>query len=796
MKIKILNKKSPSGFFTLVISNNLCYLEEDIKINGVIKLITDKLLIIEWIHVSPAVEQEYKYVSEDCIVQNNKKITEDYTYSKYLDTSFNYNLYKLYRTESCEQSIIDKDKKNQLPKDFSTKSYRSLNPDLSNLSDDDLIEHYLNHGIKEKRNYKLSINKHKSHSLRPIFINHEISLTGAPIFLYDFVTYLKNNKIIKNPIMLESYKNNLFDNYNIEKMYHKNNPQKLLKIIQDINPVFIYSNSLNLYYHNIDQFIDYWHKTYFHFHETLSGLDENIISKIKDQKIFVVSDRIKKQFDELGCSCTRVSPPFIPQEKIFHIKNLSLKHRNISNDKVNIGMSGLVSDRKNFHLFYKLAEACPNYNFIWIGGDEDWKISFSKIYGYEPKSLENIKHILHTKNPYHYFADLDYFFLTSKTDPCPIVVLENLLLNNRVITIKDNIFYQHNSSILKENLIEIETSEEDKIIKAFKLLNLNKYLKNNLGEKYITKNFSSPKILSRSNYKDNFLVFNFYAQGNSYIKKHINYFINLINNFNINNKFSYKVFINVNLDNGLKDELSQEKEQFFKQKYQEFFKNIINLEQIQISSNRGWDLNGLLKFINVIYNNNDINENQNVAYLHNKSNVFWREELNKIFYLQDHEIQPYDTVVCDKFFVECLENDLNRNVMKNFHLFKDLSVKKFKFIGGTVFITKLHILKNLYHFNDELISNLTTISTNSDYWISYMTNDEIFDIYYKHYLKDIYNSPIDIESKEIVKKGLAKNYFDLYFNFNKRGIPNFHFEHALERYVGYLISHNKKVKKV
>jgi hypothetical protein len=747
----ISNNLAPNGeYFELVIEeDNSCYCKNCL-VFGEVEKKDKKFITIVWKHINPYIKKEY-------MIDN--------------------------------KTLLDK---NKPPKDFDPKFYKILNPDLSSLTDEELIKHYLNHGIKEKRNYKLSININSSPNFFPLFINHDISLTGAPIFLYDFVTYLKNNKIIKNPIIVEAYKNNLFNNYDIQKMYHENNSEKLLQIIKETNPVFIYSNSLNLYYYNIDKFRDYWHKTYFHFHETLSNLDENILKKIKNQKIFVAANRIKKELKYCGCSNIQIFPPFIPQEKIFHIEN----NKSNKSNKLTIGMSGNICDRKNLKLFYKLAESCPQYEFIWIGG-ENWADNYESLYGHKPLNLPNFTHVPYVKNPYVYYKNLDYFFLTSKNDPCPFVVLENLLINKRVIIIKDNIFYKHNKSILQENLIEIKEKEEEKIIKEFQSLDLKKYEADNVGENYIKKYFSKPKILKKSkNINDDFLIFNFYKSSNDYKEKDINYFTNLINNFNINNKFSYKVFININVDNGIEKEFSQEKEKFFNKIYQKYFKDIINLKEIQISPNKGWDLNGLLIFIKNIYDNNHIDENQNLAYLHSKSNILWRNELNKIFYLKNHEIKPYDTIVCDKFFVECSANDLNRTVMKNYSVFNDLSEMKFNYIQGTVFITKLHMLKNLYDFNYELKSNLTTLTTKNSYWIECMKSDDIFNYYYKYYSNNIYNQPIDLESKEMVEKGLANNFLDLYHKFNKKGIPDLHFEHSLERYIGYLISQNRKAHTV
>jgi hypothetical protein len=752
--IKVINKEAPNKeYFNLVkLYNNECYITEDPKIFGEYSVNENNQVIINWKHTQNSGIKVYDRVGDSATIKAQ--------------------VHKSHRTLT-------------LPEDFDPKEYKTIYADLSGLNDEELVNHYLDHGIKEKRIYKI-IKRDFGPSLYPIFINHDCNLSGAPIFLYDFVTYLKENNIIKNPIIVEPYENNNFDNYEIDKLYHHNDPNRLLGLVHEINPVFIYNNSLSIYFYNINKFKDYWYKTYFHFHETLYDVNKNSLAQIKDQKILVVADRIKKEFETIGCTNVSIFPPFVPQEKIFHIQSLSSKPQK-TNNKVTIGMSGTSCERKNPNLFYKLANAYPQYDFIWIGGEPDWAVC-------ESKPLDNLKHIPNTKNPYSYFANLDYFFLTSKRDPCPIVILENLLLNNRVITIKNNIFYQHNKITLKDNLIEIEENEEDKIIDAFGSLNLSKYIKNDIGANYIKQNFSKPKIIKSTREKNNFLIFNFYKKNNDYNNSQIKYFVNIINNFNINNSLSYKVFINVNVENGFEKKLSKEKEKFFTKKYKEYFDSVLNLENIELSVNMGWDLNGLLSCVNKIYANNNLEENnQKLAYLHSKSNLLWREELNKIFYLREDEIEPYDTVINDRFCLECKVNDLNRAVLRSHSVFDDVYEQSFKFIGGTIFITKLHHIKKLYDLNKELKLNLTTMSTKNDFWVSCMKDKIIFDEYYNYYLHNIYNEPIDLESKEIVEKGLAHNFLELYNKFGKKGIPDFHFEHALERYIGFLILENKKV---
>lgn len=75
---------------------------------------------------------------------------------------------------------------NKLPKDFDLKNYKIMNPDLCDLGGYQLILHYLNHGIKEQRKYKLI----EEYDPNITFTNLE----------YEFSTSIKNIHINKNKI--------------------------------------------------------------------------------------------------------------------------------------------------------------------------------------------------------------------------------------------------------------------------------------------------------------------------------------------------------------------------------------------------------------------------------------------------------------------------------------------------------------------------------------------------------------------------------------------------------------------
>jgi hypothetical protein len=147
-------------------------------------------------------------------------------------------------------------------------------------------------------------------------------------------------------------------------------------------------------------------------------------------------------------------------------------------------MCGQISERKNYKLFIKVSTLYPNYNFIWIGDN-------SNIFD----NYENIYHISNTENPYKYYKQLiDYFMLFSIIDPCPYVILENILLNNNIIVFKPNILYNHNNISL-QSFYHIYPYE----ISLYNCrMAINRYVKNkkinniNFGQIYIKNTFSYP----------------------------------------------------------------------------------------------------------------------------------------------------------------------------------------------------------------------------------------------------------------------------------------------------------------
>lgn len=746
------------------------------------------------------------------------------------------------------------DSNNILPEDFNAKIYRFLNSDLFHLTDLQATQHYINHGKQENRSYKCSfgfdnnfdprlyklynadlahltdiqaLQHYSEHGHREgrtyytgvsfdtlmqqkhqqnvggsikngvMLINHDISLTGAPLFLYDLYDYLAEHNIFKNIVIVEPYPNNILPQAP-NKLYHFNDPQNLMSLIENMDPVLIYSNSLNLYARNLSIFYYWIYKTIFHFHETYEPysrfIDKNI--SLQAASVKVVSEKIKQEFlANQTFNNISVFPPFLSYKKlakidhdyklVCYVRNI---YREINTDKVIVGMSGSLCDRKNFSLFYLLAKACPDIEFVWIGGQnlDEYLI---KTLGHIAKDIpNNFFWIENTSNPYKYFDILDYFFLTSQSDPCPLVVLENLYLNNKVIVLKNNIHTEHDESQL-ENFINIDNDTNDTvddIIIKFKQLQLNKQdNQTNKNKEYIITNYSKPQNFcitsSQKNHNNNYFVCSLYEAKPGDVN--LSYYINLINQFIIRNEYSYKVIVALAYD-----------EQYNQETVKELYSKLINIDQVLLKDNRGYDIGGLIDAINYIYSSYAIDENSRICYTHSKSNIHWRNLNDKIFYVDN--VGDFDTISTDRFTTYCGMDDMNRPLFSEYpHVFDstEMASGEFRYIQGTVFRSKTMYLKTLYDKYDNIKPILTHKDKDDIYWQSIMKNETLFNNYVAQYSNNIFNNPININSSKIIFNNLAKNYIELYQKFNLRGIPDCQIEHAIERYIGYLLTNNKKV---
>jgi glycosyltransferase involved in cell wall biosynthesis len=212
---------------------------------------------------------------------------------------------------------------------------------------------------------------------------------------------------------------------------------------------------------------------------------------------FVVSERIADQYEQHFQLRPNIQPPFLlnskeilrmAEEPVEPIKN---ECGIMDLSKVTLCMCGQINERKNFNLFIEVAKRCPQYNFLWIGGTED-----------PFENIENVFHVKYTSNPYKYFKNIvDYFVLFSKQDPCPYVILENILLETQIVTFRENIFFDHKHRLTKEFYFEYPGAISlENVINALKLYVKGKKTKSisQEGLHYIEEFFRFPSAIIQS----------------------------------------------------------------------------------------------------------------------------------------------------------------------------------------------------------------------------------------------------------------------------------------------------------
>jgi hypothetical protein len=285
---------------------------------------------------------------------------------------------------------------------------------------------------------------------------------------------LRDQQIFVNPIIIDPFPTSYFPLNNIQRLYHYNNEENLIRILEAYNPPFIYSNSASLLFRNPDRFRKYLHKTFFHFHEAIEDIELEQLKKIKKEKIFVVSQEIERDLRDFGCENIRVFHPFISPSRLAKIKEQSQREIYLKNatrewtaDRPLVGMAGSLSTRKGFSLFYETARRNPDVDFVWVGGGQNWLVRAAKLYEKQFVELPNFFHVESNSNPHKYLAKIDTLFLSSVREPFSLVVLEALLFGKNVIVLKERILFDHGPIGLK-NFTSIETTgaSEETIIEG------------------------------------------------------------------------------------------------------------------------------------------------------------------------------------------------------------------------------------------------------------------------------------------------------------------------------------------
>ena len=159
--------------------------------------------------------RKYKFeLPKDFDIENYKLLNNDLKNMSKIELKLHYMNYGIYENRSYKLlDTINKNIKLELPQDFNIDIYRLLNNDLKDLTNTDLVNHFINYGIYEDRIYKIIL---------PIDFNLDIYKN-----LYNDLINLSDIELEKHYFLHGFSERRLYNEENIEnnnniKIYNKN----------------------------------------------------------------------------------------------------------------------------------------------------------------------------------------------------------------------------------------------------------------------------------------------------------------------------------------------------------------------------------------------------------------------------------------------------------------------------------------------------------------------------------------------------------------------------------------------
>lgn len=165
-----------------------------------------------------------------------------------------------------------------------------------------------------------------------------------------------------------------------------------------------------------------------------------------------------------------------------------------------VGGAGFVDQRKGFDIFLETARSLireyhfSQFKFIWVGAFGRKKQKFVEKFIHENELGDFVCFLGEKKDPYSIFRMFDLFFLTSREDPYPLVMLENAYLGIPVTGFRGSggidEFLEKNPELLidmltvrhaSEKLIQFE--KDRKMLKKYGGLLKKKVMENHLMER-------------------------------------------------------------------------------------------------------------------------------------------------------------------------------------------------------------------------------------------------------------------------------------------------------------------------
>lgn len=300
--------------------------------------------------------------------------------------------------------------------------------------------------------------------MRILFVLHDLSLTGAPkiglqmaeLFAEQAEVYLvaRQDGPLRDQVSDAAFSGVVVDD-NLHESVHEDRLKRIeyaVSLIKEIQPDLVYANSIASG-DWVTAAKDAGVPCVLHIHEMKEGmlaLQRNDLynpydfescvytifasqESLRDfQRLFGHSEHAYNfgvGVDVAGIERLSLSKP----DKAVNVFGQALSKKKT---RKRIVMCGTAVPRKGSDLFWEVAKALSQYDFLWVGGwnDDDFVQFHNHALKQNKKEpLRNLYWTNTTSNPYPALKTADLFALTSREDPNPLVVLESMTLGIPVV---------------------------------------------------------------------------------------------------------------------------------------------------------------------------------------------------------------------------------------------------------------------------------------------------------------------------------------------------------------------------
>ncbi len=285
-----------------------------------------------------------------------------------------------------------------------------------------------------------------------LFINHEESRTGAPRIIFEIaksalsrysIAVISKMKGGMSSEFKETFGDKLF--YPHELLEQRERHEMARIMLEKIKPKLVYVNSIVSYEYACEA-KKLGIPVILHIHEMANAYDVAISAESHADfasfadVFIVVSEATKRDLIRvMGVSEDRIRliHEFVDAKKVIELSKQQPRQvveemLGIDSDDILIVSIGTFDKRKGGDYFIKIAKrfAHKKIKMLWIGRRPRQHDLFALMF---QENRDAFLHVDEVPNPFPFLARADIFFMSSREDPFPLVVLEAMALQKPVV---------------------------------------------------------------------------------------------------------------------------------------------------------------------------------------------------------------------------------------------------------------------------------------------------------------------------------------------------------------------------